>query len=279
MRLVQTLFDARALQEEIGRVVGDLRLDSDALCTSVAIITKRLDTGGTWIVTNNPQARYWDDPADRSYVGNRHYRLADLLRASTAAPYYFTPHQVRIVEDEAPGLFIDGGMTPHNNPALALLQIAAIPAYGFSWPVGADALRIISIGTGLYRPRLSAAAARRLPAAVLAIEALRGMSADSSELATTMMELLGRTRTPWPVNSEIGLLGGFNLAAEPLFSFERFNVRLEQDWLKQELGMNFSEKAVTLLTQLDNSADLRPMYEIGQAAAEKFVRPEHLGLA
>jgi hypothetical protein len=278
LALIQTVFDADALETEIAGVVGDRRLESPDLRTALAIVMKRLDTGSPWLVTNNPAAKYWADPPDNSYVGNRHYRLADLIRASTAAPYYFAPHEVPIAANAPPGVFVDGGMTPYNNPVLALLQLATIPAYGFAWPTGADRLRIVSVGTGLHRMRLSPGSARRMPAAMLAVEALRGMSADGSDVATTMMELLGRSDTSWPLNSESGDLAGFRLPTAPLFSFARYNVRLDRLWLERELGIAVSDADVAAIAELDNADGVKLLYEIGVAAAEKSVLPEHLAL-
>lgn len=178
LAFIQTLFDEAALREEIFKVVGDRRLDTPDLRTALAVITKRMDTGGAWLVSNNPGGKFWEDPEDGSFIGNRNYLLADLVRASTAAPYYFKPQFIQIAEGAPPGLFIDGGITPHNNPALALLMLATIPAYGFGWPTGADQLRVISVGTGARRDRMSASAARRMPAAGLAIHALTSMVTD-----------------------------------------------------------------------------------------------------
>ena len=64
-----------------------------------------MDTGSPWILTNNPRSPYWEtkppiarnDPAG---IGNRHYKLATLVRASTAAPHYFDPEIVQILADE-----------------------------------------------------------------------------------------------------------------------------------------------------------------------------------
>src|SRR5205814_2113119 len=71
-----------------------------------------------------------------------------------AAPHYFDPELIHIVDREPPGLFIDGGLTPHNNPALQLLLYAALPQYGLAWPLGANNLTIVSVGTGYSRPRV-----------------------------------------------------------------------------------------------------------------------------
>lgn len=278
LALVQARFDATALRQEIEAVVGDRTLDSPDLRTALAIITKRLDTGGAWIVSNNPRAKYWENHPDGRYIGNRHYRLADLVRASTAAPYYFEPQEIAIVPGEPPGLFVDGGITPHNNPALALLQLATIPAYGYAWPAGADRLRVISVGTGARRDRMSLDAARRAPAAQLGVAALASMVTDSSNQVLTMLHMLGRTHTPWALNSEIGDLGGFTLSPEPLFSFERYDVRLDRDWLRRELDLAIGLDEITAISAMDNCDAVPLAYEIGTAAAKKLVKAEHLGL-
>jgi hypothetical protein len=279
LALVHSLFDANALRREIEAVVGERRLDTPDLVTGLAVVTKRLDTGGAWIISNNPRGRYWENPPEGGYIGNRHYRLADVIRASTAAPYYFEPQEIPIVAGKPAGLFVDGGITPHNNPALALLQLATIPAYGFAWPAGADRLRILSVGTGTYRDRMSLDTARRAPAAQLGIAALASMVGDSSNQVLTMLHMLGRTHTPWSLNAEIGDLGGFTLGPEPLFTFERYDARIEQDWLKRELGLSIGLDEIGALTRLDNIEAIPLAYELGTAVAERFVRPEHLGLA
>jgi hypothetical protein len=278
LALIQTRFDAAALRREIEAVVGERRLDTPDLRTALAIIAKRLDTGGAWIISNNPRAKYWESHPEDRYIGNRHFRLADLVRASTAAPYYFEPQEIAIVPGRPPGLFVDGGITPHNNPALALLQLATIPAYGYGWPVGVDRLRIISIGTGARRDRMSLDTARRAPAAQLGIAALASMVTDSSNQVLTMLHMLGRTQTPWSLNAEIGDLGGFTLAPEPLFRFERYDVRLDRDWLKRELGLGLGLDEITAVSAMDECDALPLAYEIGSLAAERFVKAEHLGL-
>ena len=95
---LQAKFDGAVLRQEIERVVGSRTLDSEDLRTGLCIVTKRMDTGSPWIVANNPCAPYWETPADRTFIGNRHYRLADMLRASSAAPVYFDPELLPIVD-------------------------------------------------------------------------------------------------------------------------------------------------------------------------------------
>ena len=59
-----------------------------------------------------------------------------------------------ISKDEE-GLFIDGGVTPFNNPSLALFQMATFQSFGICWPTGPDKLTVTSVGTGTYWPLFS----------------------------------------------------------------------------------------------------------------------------
>src|SRR5262245_26747038 len=45
-------FDARALQKEIDAIVEDRTLGSADLLTGLSVVTKRIDTGSPWIITN-----------------------------------------------------------------------------------------------------------------------------------------------------------------------------------------------------------------------------------
>ena len=129
--VLQAKFDARGLRQQIEEVVGDRVLKSPDLITGFCIITKRMDTGSPWILSNNPRAPYWgDSPSDpktgkKGHTGNKHYRLANLVRASTAAPFYFDPEWLPIADGEPPGLFVDAEfgafidnlkITPNTNP-------------------------------------------------------------------------------------------------------------------------------------------------------------------
>lgn len=275
----QSVFDAAVLKQEILKICGDRRMDSEDLLCGYALVMKRMDTGSAWVVSNNPAGRFWDDPADGSYIGNRHYRLADLIRASTAAPHYFQPHAISVVENDPPGLFVDGGVTPHNSPALAFLQLVTIPGYGYRWATGEDRLRIISVGTGGFRSRLEQGQARRLPAGILALRALAGLVQDSQVQTLTLMQMMGRPIVPQVINSEIGDMEGYLLPQAPLFEFLRYDIRLEEDWLRDTLDVIVAPKDLVRMRQMDNPDIVADAYAIGKIAAEKLVLPEHFGRA
>jgi hypothetical protein len=45
-------------------------------------------------------------------------------------------------------VFVDGGVTPYNNPSFLLYRLATDPAYRLNWPHGERHLLLISVGTG-----------------------------------------------------------------------------------------------------------------------------------
>ena len=144
--------------------------------------------------STNSRSAYWDTSDDGVFVGNRHFRLANLIRASAAAPHYFDPELIAIAEGRPPGLFLDGAVTPHNNPSLALFLTAVLPAYGLNWTLGADKLRIISVGTGLHRPTLSIEEARRIRPIGLAVKALSSQISENEKLVLLLDVLVGPKR-------------------------------------------------------------------------------------
>ena len=45
-------------------------------------------------------------------------------------------------------VFVDGGVTPYNNPAFLLYRFATDPAYRLNWPTGEGQMLLVSVGTG-----------------------------------------------------------------------------------------------------------------------------------
>ena len=276
-------FNAKQLSNRIKHVLQDLPLETEELKTGLAIMMKRLDTGSPWVVTNNPYAKYWQDPAPDpetgkpAYKGNRHYKLFDLVRASTAAPYFFAPKSFPVVEGEPNGVFVDGGVSPHNNPALQSLMLAGIKGYGFNWPLGADNLFITSIGTGSYRTKLSPKDAKGKASALLGVTALQGLIADNEMMALTLLQWLSAPNKSWEINSEIGdlcedCLSDHIATEKNLLSFQHYDVKLEQDWLQEELGFDVSDQKLSELREFDNPKNLKLAYKIAAKAVGQQVQ-------
>jgi hypothetical protein len=261
-------------------VIGERTLGSDDLRTGLCVITKRMDTGSPWIVMNNPRSRFWETPADRSFIGNRHYPLVNVVRASTAAPNYFDPERIEIIEGMKPGLFIDGGVSPHNNPSLYLFLAAALPPYQLRWPLGAENLTIVSVGTGSYRYRVGEEDLPWFRTLGIALHALVSELSDSQQLVLALMSWLGHSPTRWLINSEMGDLGEVPPPmGQPLFNFLRYDVLLDDEWLGRELGVRLPAETLASYRQMDVAANAPALYALGQQAAERQVRREHLAPA
>jgi hypothetical protein len=335
---LQAKFDASALRQEIDAIVKDRRLDSPDLITGLCVVTKRLDTGSPWILANNPRAPYWNSsPADPvtgsgGHTGNRHYRLANLVRASTAAPHFFDPEVIAIsgderketladvsawfagyprlslaisrlrarlllhtegdpderkkkaaaggefanVSEDTHGLFVDGGVTPYNNPCMALLMMTQLKGFGINWPLGPDQLSIVSIGTGAHRNRLSFRELRWFGPLKVTLRALLSMMSDAETLSLAQMQWLGQCPRPWEINSEIRDLRDDGPPGGKWFRFLRYDVRLEAPWLKQNLDLNLGDREVERLRRMDDPGIISTIYEIARTAAEQQVKLEHL---
>lgn len=272
--LLSAKFEASKLQAELDVVFGERTLGSEELLTGLCMVIKRIDTGGSWILLNNPKAKYWNTPSNRAFVGNSQLKLANIIRASTAAPSYFDPELIQIVEGEAAGLFLDGGMTPHNNPSLAMFLSTTLPPCALNWPLGVDNLSIVSVGTGTYRPKLSLDEVNSARAIGLAVSALIAQMAENQRLMLLLMSWLGQTSMCWPIDSELGDLGPIQPPFGPLFRFNRFDVSLEGDWLDAHLGIKVSPEELSSLREMDTPLNIPKLYELGQKAAAIQLKPE-----
>jgi predicted acylesterase/phospholipase RssA len=131
------------------KVVGDKDLDlsPDYLRSLLLIVTRNATTDSPWPISSNPDAKY--NKPDRKDC-NLRIPLWRLVRASTAAPVYFPPEILNWDESD-PGksfVFVDGGMTPYNNPAFLLYRMATQEPYRLCWKTGEKDLLLISVGTG-----------------------------------------------------------------------------------------------------------------------------------
>jgi predicted acylesterase/phospholipase RssA len=126
----------------------DKDLSPDNLRCLLLVVTRNVTTDSPWPISSNPDAR--DNDPERPDCKLR-IPLWQLARASTAAPIYFPPEILNW--DPSDPLktftFVDGGMTPYNNPAFLLFRMATHPLYHLEWKTGEKDLLLISVGTGI----------------------------------------------------------------------------------------------------------------------------------
>lgn len=268
-------FRTKPLMSMIRANVGDETLGSENVKTGLAIVAKRVDTGSVWIFHNNPRGVFFAGDGGGAYTPNKDLPLAQLVRASTAAPTFFAPERI-VVAPGVEGLFVDGGVSPHNNPALMLFMLATISGYGYRWPTGADNLSIISVGTGLQPISAASLPPSWAPSVALAVLGLRSIIEDNIWLNQALLQWMGTSPTPWRIDGEVGDLSGDRLGPAPLLTYARYDLMLEHAWLEQELGVRISNEDLASYCAIDVPEIANDLLELGRTAAKKQVQSEHL---
>jgi hypothetical protein len=97
---------------------------------------------------------------------------------------------------------------------------------------------------------------------------------DAEILVLAQMQWLGECPAPWVINSEIGTLADDGPPGGKMFRFVRYDVRLEQEWLKR-LGVTVADRDLARYRGMDDPTVVGAIYEIAQKAAEEQVKPEH----
>jgi hypothetical protein len=199
-----------------------------------------------------------------------------VVRASTAAPTYFEPEMISIGTAEASqtGRFVDGGVSPHNNPSLQALMYATLSGFGIMWPTGEDKLFIVSVGTGAGRPDIDESSV----SAMNGVNALQGLMTDSSALVETMMQWMSNSSTARRIDGEIGNLAGDLLGGSPQFTYLRYNVELTDTGLAQ-IRPGLTSDILKKLPEMDSVQNLAMLQEIGEAAAAHQINPGHFPAA
>ena len=154
MQRLQCLYTADPLKAKLQDVFGhDTTLEPPEVPTEkslrclLLVVTKNFTTDSPWPVSTNPDAKY-NDPTRKDC--NLKVPLWQMVRASTAAPVFFPP-EVLAWDPSDPKksfVFVDGGVTSHNDPAFLLYRMATEPAYRLNWATGEKNLLIVSVGTG-----------------------------------------------------------------------------------------------------------------------------------
>jgi len=273
--ILQAKFPRTPLMNALTAQFGDRTLGSDDLQTGLMIMTKRLDSGSPWPLMNNPKGRYFDPVANKGKATpNKDFLLREIVRASTAAPHYFNPERLRIGKDTE-GVFVDGGVSPHNNPALQLLLMATTEGFGLKWATGADQLLLVSVGTGAQEMRMSAKEVMEMPSAKVSLQALTSLMNDCDAMNQTILQWMSRSPTAWKIDREIGDLQGDVLGGKELFSYLRYNVVLDREWLKGNLNVDLKTSEVKGLQEMDKPKNMSKLALLGATASHIQIQPNH----
>lgn len=265
IKIWEARFDARPLRQELCGLFGDVRLGDETVRTGLCIVAKRMDTWSTWPVFNHPDGQF--------YRFNKDILVRDMVRASAAAPVMTEPEVIDVGFGEQ-AVFVDGGVSMCNNPALQLFLAATLQGYPFHWDTGHDKLLLVSCGTG-HRPRRmavdKAVKSKVWDWAVL----LPGMLIeDANWQAQLLLQYLSRTQTPVTIDSEIGNLANDVLGGEPALSYVRYDVCLSQEDLAR-YGFHLTEQEAADLHNMAAADNRFALADVGARAGERLVQLAH----
>ena len=272
---LREVFDQYLPPEEALNEHGQPRaitLGSSALKTLLLVVMRNATSDSPWPVSNNPRAMYNER---RRADCNLDLPLWQLVRASTAAPVYFPPEQLTL--GAKPFLFVDGGITPYNNPAFLVFLMSTVGAYKLNWDPGADRMLVVSIGTGT-NPNANAGLAADdmniLYNAGTIPSALMFASLNEQDM---LCRVFSRCRFGPALDTEVGTL---MLTAQEeqaarlprLFTYVRYNAELTKRGLVQ-LGLGDIEPEK--VQKLDSVEFMDELTRVGKAVGREQVKPEH----
>jgi hypothetical protein len=268
----RALYDEADLIKELQKVFGsDTTLGSLVLKTGLLIVTKRLDSGSPWPLGNNPRGKYYGPRTGSDAIPNRDYPLWQVVRASTAAPRFFEPESIEILKapgkKTVQGQFVDGGVSPFNNPALQALMYVTLEGYRIGWPMGADKILLVSVGTGSRDPKVT-------PTSITANHAVKSLLAlmdDCGALVETLLQWMSTSPTARSIDRELGDLRHDLVGQTPLLSYLRYNVELERDSLRNQLGLELSPKQAAPLSEMDDPDNMSLLKQIGERVGARQV--------
>lgn len=264
------LYRHQPLEDIIKEEVGvDTTLGSDRLRTLLLVVLRNASTDSPWPVSNNPEATFNDTSLPDC---NLDLPLWQLVRASTAAPVYFAPERVRLGDTEF--VFVDGALTPFNNPALQLFVMATAPPFRLGWATGPDELLLVSVGTGSAtqaRPDLDPSEMHLLYHATATLGALLGSAVAQQDM---LCRLLGDCRYGPPIDMEVRDLRGGAIPNPPLMSYVRYDADLTRTGLD---ALDLSDVPVADVVRIDAVEHIEAMRRVGRAVADGSVDVAHLG--
>ena len=297
LKRYKSLYTSDPLQARLQQVFGaDTRLGSEKLKAKLLVVTRNWTTDSPWPISSHAAARY--NQTDRNDC-NLRIPLWQLVRASTAAPVFFPPEVVNWDQHDPSKsfVFVDGGVTPYNNPAFLLFRMATLPQYCVNWPTGERNLLLISVGTG-SAPKMGAQVGEsegtipgQIPGLIAAL--MHGAEVDQDINCRTV----GRCVYGNLIDSELldmipreGNEGDFRLTLaerlalpkKPLsedlgksFLYARYNAELTDEGM-ETLGIGKYD--LDTLLKMDAAVDenIDNLYQVG-AAVGRRVKSEHFG--
>ncbi len=279
-------YKADDVAKALSDVLGTTMMRDTDFRTGLLVVLKRLDSGSTWSLTNNPDSRYFKvNPERPKNIPNGEYPLWQVVRASTAAPTFFAGEKIRIHSNESlerrdtVGLFIDGGVSPHNNPALQALMVATMDGYRFGWKAGADNILLISVGTGKADAKVDLSSRITDMPAAQAMLALKNLMEDCNDLVEVVLQWVAKpTPTARMIDREVGIAGPVLGGGRGMLTYHRYNAIFTSEWFAGaglDVGEPVDALYLSTMQRMDEPRNLDRLTQLGTAVAEKQVQAAH----
>jgi uncharacterized protein len=173
------------------------------------------------------------------------------------------------------GEFVDGGVSPFNDPTLQLLMLAALDGHGFCWRTGKNGLLLISTGTGAHRASRQGPKLLDEIAAAQGVRALASLMDDCARVNQAMLQWLTDCLTPWQIDRAVGDLKLDSQNGPHLATYARYNLLLGQAWLRSKLKVELSPDKLTQIRKMDKPGNMESLAEIGRVAAKEQIKADH----
>lgn len=254
-------------------------LGNQNLRTLLMVVLRNVTTDSPWPLSNNPDAKY----NDRSRTDcNLNLPLWQIVRASTAAPTYFPPEVVTLgeSEDAYSFIFVDGGVTPYNNPSFLVFLMATVKAYRLGWSAGEDQMLLVSVGTGIAPDADENLRPSQLHLLHSATSIPGALMFGANNQQDMLCRVFGKCLEGGQLDREIeGLMGAGSLiiggesgGLPKHFTYMRYNCELTSSGLG-ELGLAHVDPGD--VQQMDSVEHIDTLLEIGKAVGERQVKAHH----
>ena len=289
---VKSFYTADPLRYKLQEVFGEkTTLEPQNLKCLLLVVTKNATTDSPWPISSNPDAIY-NHP--QRLDCNLKIPLWQIVRASTAAPVYFPPEMLQWDKNDPKKtfVFVDGGVTPHNNPAFLLYRMATEPAYRLTWGAGERSLFLLSVGTGAAESQgVTAAAPNKNIVSNLAGlpgDLMYGVQVDQdincrtvgrctygARLDSEILDLIPREPTDAVSTDDRNKASVIPLSRDlgRKFLYARYNADLSKVGL-EKLGI--TDVVPNQIQRMDAVENIPDLLRIGRAAA-RIVDPAHFG--
>jgi len=292
MDRVKSFYTADPLRYKLQEVFGEnTTLEPQNLKCLLLVVTKNVTTDSAWPISSNPDAIY-NNP--QRLDCNLKIPLWQIVRASTAAPIYFPPEILQWDKNDPKktSVFVDGGVTPHNNPAFLLYRMATEPAYRLNWQAGERNLFLLSVGTGAAESLGATAAAPNKNIvsnlAGLPGDLMYGIQVDQDincrtvgrctygpRLDNEVLDLIPREPTDAVSTEDRNKAPVIPLSSDlgRKFLYARYNANLSKGGL-EKLGI--TDVVANQIQRMDAVENIPDLLRIGRAAAT-IIDPAHFG--